>query len=171
MANDEVIPGMATPTYGRIMNLAQKSQEGLRTVRAAVLVQMPYRYVHLLAFLVHMECIFLAISMGLAVGVSYHGMRQYADHYYFKTGALEEQNITPLTTQIQNLIVELMKGICAPLLYQAFLDIGVTVSSPFATPEAAIPVQRLLEEIGKDLEQANSLLDALPSWERACFSS
>lgn len=174
MAKDKIIPGMQTPTYGRIMNLAQQCQEGLRTVRAAVLVQMPYRYVHVLAFLVHVECILLSISLGLSLGVSYHGLRQYADHYYLvhstNTTVVPAHEITPLTTQIQTLIVEGIKGVFAPLLYQAFLDIGVTISSPFTSPEAAIPVQRLLEELGRDLKQANILLEELPSWEKPCFS-
>jgi hypothetical protein len=171
MAMEKEIPGMATSTYGRIMNLAQQCQEGLRTVRAAVLVQMPYRYVHILAFLVHLECIFLAINLGLALGVSFHGFRLHVTHYYLKTQVVNPSSLVPLTTQIQTLIVETLKGVFAPILYEAFFAIGVAISSPFSTPEAAFPVERMIEDLSRDLEKSDMLIRDLPSWTRPSFTA
>eukprot|EP00928_Gymnodinium_smaydae_P063296 TRINITY_DN46925_c0_g1_i1.p1 TRINITY_DN46925_c0_g1~~TRINITY_DN46925_c0_g1_i1.p1 ORF type:complete len:414 (-),score=31.10 TRINITY_DN46925_c0_g1_i1:285-1526(-) len=170
MAMDGQIPGMATPTYGRIMDLAQDAQEGIRTVRTAVLVQMPYRYVHLLAFLVHLECILMAVNLGLSIGVSYHGIRQYVDHYYYKLAdGMNDSQITPLTEQIQTVLIETLKGFVAPLLFQAFLDIGVAISSPFAGSQSSVPLERIIRDIEKDLAASNGLATTLPSWEKPVF--
>merc|ERR1719214_520373 len=55
MAQDGEIPPMASPTYGRIMNLAQEAHNGIRNVKASVCVQTPFVYVHMLASLVHIN--------------------------------------------------------------------------------------------------------------------
>ena len=43
---------MATPTYGRIMTIAENAFQGIRTVRASVRVQPPYVHVQMMAALV-----------------------------------------------------------------------------------------------------------------------
>merc|ERR1712048_1510300 len=53
MAEDGEIPGMASPTYGRLMEEAQSAQAGIRRVRVSVVVQTPFVYVHTLALRAH----------------------------------------------------------------------------------------------------------------------
>jgi hypothetical protein len=74
MAQDGDIPGMASPTYGRIMQLAQAAQDHIRELRSTVLVQLPFIYVHMLCICVHVTCILEFIGAGVAVGVSSHGI-------------------------------------------------------------------------------------------------
>lgn len=169
MAADGDIPGMPTPTYGRIMNLAQTAQQGLRQVRTSVIVQMPFVYVHTLATLVHVNSILLAINLGLAVGTTVHGIRQYVHHYYYSADPDPAVPLTPLTGQVQTLIVEVMKGFLGPLLFQAFLEIGISVASPFASQDAAIPVARLTKSLERDLQETFQLADDPPHWEKPFF--
>jgi len=169
MAADGDIPGMPTPTYGRIMNLAQTAQQGLRQVRTSVIVQMPFVYVHTLATLVHINSILLAINLGLAVGTTVHGIRQYVHHYYYSTEADPSVPLMPLTSQVQTLIVEVIKGFLGPLLFQAFLEIGISVASPFASQDAAIPVGRLTQSLEQDLRESFQLANDPPHWEKPFF--
>merc|ERR1719162_2613294 len=101
MALDGDVPPMPSPTYGRIMNLAQEAQGGLRQVRTSIVVQMPFVYVHTLACLVHLNCILLAVSLGLAVGTTSHGIRQYVHHYYYEEHPDPTIQVEPLTSQLQ----------------------------------------------------------------------
>lgn len=169
MAMDGDVPPMASPTYGRIMGLAQSAQEGLRQVRTSIIVQMPFVYVHTLACLVHLNCILLVITLGLALGVTSHGIRQYVHHYYYEEHPDPTIRVIPLTAQLQSLIVETLKGIIGPLLFQAFLEIAISVVSPFSDADAAIPVHRLTCSLETDLKQSFILADNPPHWEKPIF--
>lgn len=169
MAMDGDVPPMASPTYGRIMGLAQAAQEGLRQVRTSIVVQMPFVYVHTLACLVHLNCILLALTLGLAVGTTTHGIRQYVHHYYYEDHPDPSVQIQPLTAQLQALIVETLKGLLGPLLFQAFLEIAISVVSPFSDSDAAIPVQRLTHGLEKDLHQSFDMAEKAPHWEKPRF--
>merc|ERR1719321_918051 len=68
LAQDGDIPPMASPTYGRLITLAQVAQEGIRKVRVSVAVQSPFVYVHTLVFLVHVNNIFCAVAFGCVLG-------------------------------------------------------------------------------------------------------
>merc|ERR1719171_1615480 len=70
LAQDGWIPGMPTPTYGRIMNLCQNAHGGIRQVRAAISVQAPLTYTHMLATLVHINNLLNALTFGLVSGVA-----------------------------------------------------------------------------------------------------
>jgi len=169
MAMDGDVPPMASPTYGRIMGLAQSAQEGLRQVRTSIIVQMPFVYVHTLACLVHLNCILLVITLGLALGVTSHGIRQYIHHYYIEEHPDPTIQVIPLTVQLQCLIVETLKGLLGPLLFQAFLEIAISVVSPFSDSDAAIPVHRLTASLETDLKQSFILADNPPHWEKPTF--
>lgn len=169
MALDGDVPPMPSPTYGRIMNLAQAAQGGLRQVRTAIVVQMPFVYVHTLACLVHLNCMLLAVSLGLAVGTTSHGIRQYVHHYYYEEHPDPTIQVEPLTSQLQSLIVELLKGFFGPLLFQAFFEIAISVVSPFSDGDAAIPVQRLTKGLENDLRQAAIMASNTPLWEAPYF--
>merc|ERR1719247_3671730 len=70
LAQDGFIPPMASPTYGRIMNLAQSAHAGIREVRQNVSVQAPLTYTHLLASLVHINNLLNAVTFGVVSGLA-----------------------------------------------------------------------------------------------------
>merc|ERR1712150_202025 len=49
-----------------------------------------------------------------------------------------------------------------PLLYQAFLQIGLALSQPIGSELGAIPSRKMIENLKRDLEHANLLADAPP---------
>merc|ERR1719247_2320372 len=70
LAQDGFIPPMASPTYGRIMNLAQNAHGGIRSVRASISVQAPLTYTHMLATLVHTNNLLNAVTFGIVSGLA-----------------------------------------------------------------------------------------------------
>merc|ERR1719446_2022887 len=70
LAQDGWIPGMATPTYGRIMSLCQLAHGGMRQVKASISVQAPLTYTNMLATLVHINNLLNAITFGIVSGLA-----------------------------------------------------------------------------------------------------
>mmetsp|Transcript_87745 Transcript_87745/g.246551 ORF Transcript_87745/g.246551 Transcript_87745/m.246551 type:complete len:421 (+) Transcript_87745:136-1398(+) len=171
MAMDGDIPGMSAATFGRIMDLCQSAQEGLRQVKTSVVVQMPFVYVHTLAVLVQINCVLLSTCLGLALGVTYHGIRNYVSHYYYEVEVPPGVVVEPLSSLIQSLVVELLKGTFGPLLYQAFLEISIMIASPFSGSESAIPVNRLIHQLEKDLSDAFIMAQNPVKWKKPCYSA
>ena len=52
MAADGEIPPIPTPTYGRVITMAEQAYTGIRAVRASIRVQPPYVHVQMMAALV-----------------------------------------------------------------------------------------------------------------------
>ena len=52
MAADGEIPAIPTPTYGRVIAMAEQAYTGIRAVRASIRVQPPYVHVQMMAALV-----------------------------------------------------------------------------------------------------------------------
>mmetsp|Transcript_7951 Transcript_7951/g.17173 ORF Transcript_7951/g.17173 Transcript_7951/m.17173 type:complete len:427 (+) Transcript_7951:83-1363(+) len=173
LAQDGLIPGMPTPTYGRIMNLAQQAQEGLREVRVTVAVQTPFMYVHTLSTVVHINNILAALSLGMTVGASLGVLLMATHHHLYPASAAPDR---PVSLALENMSIATITCFVGPLLYQAFLIIGISISAPFSTvdgakshAEASIPVTRILKELHTDLVDGARMAAALPSWEPPCF--
>jgi len=172
MAVDGEVPPMASPTYGRIMNLCQLAQNSIRQVRTAMSVRTPFIYVHTLATLVHVTNVLFAVSLGLVIGSSMEGIIWYARSYWYDP--LDESaplagHVSLPTEKWQSIIVELLKCVAAPMLYQAFFMLACSVSNPFSNSDASIPVNRMLWSIRLDLSDAEWLADNPPCWETASF--
>jgi len=172
MAVDGEVPPMASPTYGRIMNLCQLAQNSIRQVRTAMSVRTPFIYVHTLATLVHVTNVLFAVSLGLVIGSSMEGIIWYAKSYWYdpldETAPLAGHISLP-TEKWQSTIVELLKCVAAPMLYQAFFMLACSVSNPFSNADASVPVNRMLWSIRVDLADAEWLADNPPCWETASF--
>ena len=71
MAADGEIPPIPSPTYGRIITIAEQAYAGIRTVRASIRVQPPYVHVQMMAALVLVNNLINAISFGMSAGVTF----------------------------------------------------------------------------------------------------
>jgi len=169
MAQDGWIPPMASPTYGRVMNLCQSAHGGIRQVRAAISVQAPLTYTHMLATLVHVNNLLNAMTFGVVSGVAAgcalqaSGYKQYGLHYQGEAASSRET-----TQDWQNMAVTFLYCFFGPLLYQALLLIAMHLAQPFDSIEARIPLDRLLNQLEIDMVNGREVLDAMP-FERPCF--
>jgi hypothetical protein len=166
MAQDGVIPPMASPTYGRIMNLAQAAHAGIRLVNWSVVVQAPFCYVHMLATLVHVNNFINAISFGITLGTYLGTLSLY--HNWVSSGSAHIE-AKSLISDLENLVVMLFIGMVGPLIYQCLLDVSIGIAQPFASSSAHIPTDKLLHSLATDLLEAEESLHAPPGWEPPCF--
>jgi hypothetical protein len=165
LAQDGFIPGMATPTYGRIMNLCQSGHGGIRDVRAAVTVQAPLPYTHTLAILVHLNGLLNALTMGLVCGVALGTFLVRNNIHMYDNKATGNET----AQDAQGMLVTFLYTFFGPLLYQALLLIAMHLAQPFDNEDTSMPLDRLLLYLETDLKNGCELWNRLPEDERPCY--
>jgi len=187
MAQLGEIPPMASPTYGRIMNICESAHGGVRAVRGAVIIQAPFIYVHMLATLVHLNNVLNGISFGLTAGITIGTMLQY---YHRKLKGEDLAVETPvgvdvpvdtdyahgartneLSTDIQNMVVSFVMSVFGPFIYHALLEVAICIAQPFDNEEGALPTQSMTRALERDVVDAKIFSETLFHWERPVFGA
>jgi len=165
LAQDGLIPPMASPTYGRIMSLCESAHGGIRNVRAAISVQAPLTYTHMLATLVHINNLLCALTLGVVAGVAIGTSLMAHDmHLYTSRDASWNES----TRDWQTLLVTFLYCTIGPCLYQALLIIALHLAQPFDTEDAKIPFDRLLHSLEVDMCNGRDLVEYMP-FQKPCF--
>eukprot|EP00931_Biecheleriopsis_adriatica_P116584 TRINITY_DN9220_c0_g3_i2.p1 TRINITY_DN9220_c0_g3~~TRINITY_DN9220_c0_g3_i2.p1 ORF type:complete len:407 (+),score=87.38 TRINITY_DN9220_c0_g3_i2:50-1270(+) len=160
MSADGELPPMSTPTYGHLIVLAEKAYNGIREVRASVVVQPPFVYVQMMAMLVNINNIMNAMTFGMTFGV---------------TLSLElKEGITAVSGHVlQDVLISFFLSAIGPFLYQALLEVAVCIAQPFGggseDTAGRINTARALEQVEKDLRDAELMSDRIVYWERPSF--
>jgi hypothetical protein len=157
MSQDGEIPPMASPTYGRILNIVQDAYGSIRNVRALQLIKAPFIYIHTLAVLVHVNNILNAVSFGIVLGINVSGL------------FIVERGKSGLANMHASLLMQFVFSMIAPILYLALLDVSVCISQPFTYKDAKIPAARFIRCLEDDLKKAASMGDSPPLWEKPSF--
>lgn len=172
LAQDGDIPPMASPTYGRMIVLAQVANDGIRKVRVSVAVQSPFVYVHTLAFLVHINNIFCAIAFGCCLGTGIASLLAKNDiHVWGKPQSLtpkRPEDVGTVNDDLQAICMSFITCMVFPVLLQAFLQISLLLAQPFDSV-SAIPTQALIRQLRKDLSDQDIVANEPTSWEKPCF--
>eukprot|EP00440_Ansanella_granifera_P013005 gb/GFBE01014127.1/.p1 GENE.gb/GFBE01014127.1/~~gb/GFBE01014127.1/.p1 ORF type:complete len:273 (+),score=67.59 gb/GFBE01014127.1/:1-819(+) len=157
LAEDGWIPAMATPTYGRVMNLCQCAHAGIRTVRASICVQTPWNYAQCLAALVHINNALNSMILGLVSGlVLATTLQRYSVGGYTGSVSLQE-----MERECSGFFVTLMLCTIGPVVYQSLLLIGLSLAQPFEDEDARIPMDRLLAQLELDMCDSMNLIDRM----------
>eukprot|EP00931_Biecheleriopsis_adriatica_P116586 TRINITY_DN9220_c0_g5_i1.p1 TRINITY_DN9220_c0_g5~~TRINITY_DN9220_c0_g5_i1.p1 ORF type:complete len:227 (-),score=64.38 TRINITY_DN9220_c0_g5_i1:59-637(-) len=166
MSQDGEVPPMPTPTYGRVIALAEKAFNGIREVRASVCVQPPYVYVQMMAMLVTINNIICAISFGMTFGVTL-------------SAAMKRGLASLLGPGLQDILIGFILSTIGPFLYQALLEVAVCIAQPFestddednqeASRPGSIPTAQLLENLEKDIRDAEFMSNNMLYWEQPHF--
>jgi len=159
MSQDGEIPPMASPTYGRILNIVQEAYGSIRNVRALQMIKAPFIYIHTLAILVHVNNILNAISFGIVLGISLGGT------------FVSDPKKSTLANMHMSLFMQFCFSMLAPVLYLALLDVSICISQPFTYHDAKIPAIRFIKCLEDDIQKAASLGNSPPLWEKPCFKS
>jgi len=158
MAQDGEIPPMASPTYGRILEIVEAAYGSIRDVRSLQKVRPPFVYVHTLAVLVHVNHILNAISFGLVVGMTTQAAMGKAD-----------RNLrSDLPRLVSSLFMAFCMSMVAPFLYLALLDVCVCISQPFTYVEGKIPALKFIRNLEEDIINAAVMADNT-KWEKPRF--
>lgn len=166
MAQDGSIPGMPTPTFGRIMSLAQLAHGGIRQVRSCTNVQAPYIYVHMLAVVVHINNLLNAVSFGLILGTTSGTWLAYLNVHPGKSVPADSEDAE---RDFQTLVVAFFFCVCGPVLYQAFLEVAVIIAMPFASKDGEIPTKKMISRLEIDLQDAFVVSRQCPWWQKPSF--
>jgi len=166
MSQDGWIPPMASPTYGRIMNLVQAAHSGIRIVKLAIIVQAPFIYVHMLASLVHVNNIINALSFGIVVGSTAGTWMQRSRSSDAYSHRSKEGD---LIADLENCLISFVISVIGPFLYQVLLEVSLCLAKPFDSEEGQIPTGRLIEDLQHDLSDAIQIGASPPSWEAPCL--
>jgi hypothetical protein len=169
LAQDGLIPPMASPTYGRIMNLCQAAHAGIRQVNVSIMVQYPLIYTHLLATLVHLNNLLNAITFGIVLGLSIGTWLQRREIH--PVYAVSQREIAEGESQrdVQTAIVTFMYCCIGPIIYQALLLISMALAQPFDSDEASIPLDRFLKSLEQDLKDGFLVAENM-SFDKPCFA-
>jgi len=157
LSADGYIPGMPTPTYGRIMNLCQEAHGGIRQVRASICVQTPWNYAHSLAALVHINNVLNAITLGLVLGIAFATKLQ--NHHMFNYHG--RAHLEDVQADVENVVTTAFYCTIGPIVYQILLLIAISVAQPFADDHAKIPCDRLLNQLEEDICDSSDLIDGM----------
>lgn len=173
MAQDGEIPGMATPIYGRIMNLAMAAHAGIRQVKTTINVQAPFAYAHMMAVLVHVNNIFSAVSFGITLGLTIGTFRMHTSS--IRTfDRHSKAHLIPVKQEelyrvCENLVISFITGIAGPVIYQVLLDVCICIAMPFDSKEAMIPTDKFVAALEKDLFDSVTMAENPASWDRPYF--
>jgi hypothetical protein len=166
MSQDGELPPFPAGTFGMILTNACNAKKGMDGLRDTIHVQMPFVYVHTVATIVQLNNLLAAVSLGLTIGATL-GMllARYNDYLniYEKEQMTHEER--PIMEDIQEVLVQLFRCFVAPVLYQAFFEIGVSIASPFYSEDGAIPADRLLARLERDLVDSSEKAKKPPGWE------
>lgn len=126
--------------YDRLCEQCQIGVEAISALKTLSAYQLPFIYVHMLAFMVHFVNILTALGSGVSIGLLLAQSR--------KTGRPLDRGA--VTSDMVFLLVQ-------AFLYQAFLSIGAGLNFPITGSTYNIP----LEEIADGLEQQLKLMNKL----------
>jgi len=160
MAQNGEIPPMASPTYGRIIEIVEAAYGSIRDVRTLQLVKVPFVYVHTLSTLVHVNNILNALGFGLVLGMTSqavfsndHDVRSFAAH---------------VAEHLSSLFMTFCMSMVAPFLYLALLDVCVSISQPFTYQDSKIPALEFIRNLEQDITNATEMANNV-KWEKPRF--
>jgi predicted membrane chloride channel (bestrophin family) len=139
--------------YDRLCDLVQAGVSSISAVRTAAAFQMPYIYVHLLAFMIHLVNVLTAVSTGVRIGLTLSLAK--------KTGTTVDSN--ELVTAVVFLVVQ-------AFIYQAFLTIGAALSFPITGSAYRVPLKAMCSTLDSQLKLMNHLADTFHKEEDAELS-
>jgi len=162
LAQDGWIPPMASPTYGRIMNLCQNGHAGIRQVRASISVQAPLNYSHMLATLVHLNNLLNAVTLGIVAGLSFGTVLSAHNVHIYPSARSANTMMRESEQDLQNLMVTVFYCTLGPVLYQALLTISMHLAQPFYAEDSRMPLHRLLHQLEVDMCNGKDAAKHLP---------
>lgn len=126
--------------YDRLCGLVQDGVAALSAIRTTSSFQLPYIYVHLLAFMVHLVNMLTAISTGVTVGIMFSMSRVHNTPLDFNA----------LASNAVFLVVQ-------AFVYQAFLTIGAALSFPLTGTAYNVPLAKMVDTLDAQLTLMNKL--------------
>jgi len=130
--------------YDRLCDLVQSGVASVSNVRTAAAFQMPYIYVHMLAFMIHLVNMLTAIGTGVRIGLLIATARVANNYSNLDTNSIGASLVF--------LFVQ-------AFIYQAFLTIGAALSFPVTGSAYRIPLLAMVDSLEHQVKLMNTLAD------------
>jgi predicted membrane chloride channel (bestrophin family) len=160
LSEDGLVPQMTTGTFSRLLDISHEAHGGMRIVRTSITCQAPFIYVQMLASLVHLNNIISALSFGMILGGMLGSTLSWAQAPGFKHAEHSSQKQVLLDMQTAG--ISFTFCVVAPFMYQALLEVAIAIAQPFSSEEAAVPTQRLLKSLERDLHDGCLMAAKIP---------
>merc|ERR1719253_459048 len=139
-------------------------------------VQMPFIYTHTLGLLVHSNNIISAVYFGTTLSARVCGILAI---YGFHFSHIDQfAKITDNATVLGNcaaICKSFITHMIAPMMYQAFLQIGLTLAQPFddkfGPGISAIPTTKLIGQLTRDIQMSETMIDGIEGWDQPRFKA
>mmetsp|Transcript_22084 Transcript_22084/g.40588 ORF Transcript_22084/g.40588 Transcript_22084/m.40588 type:complete len:420 (+) Transcript_22084:77-1336(+) len=158
LSMDGLIPPMASPIYGRIMQLAEQAHDAIRNVRSNISIQAPFIYVQMLASMVHINNLVNAVSFGLTAGASVGTILSYIRLHPQEASASGRQ----ASADAQSLLSSFFFSCFGPFVYQAMLEVAIAIAQPFSHEHAILPTTHMLSCLEQDLSDGFEVAKKAP---------
>eukprot|EP00931_Biecheleriopsis_adriatica_P014016 TRINITY_DN11561_c0_g1_i1.p1 TRINITY_DN11561_c0_g1~~TRINITY_DN11561_c0_g1_i1.p1 ORF type:complete len:454 (+),score=92.85 TRINITY_DN11561_c0_g1_i1:63-1424(+) len=168
LAQEGQVPPMASPTYGRIMQLVGKAHDEMKSIWEIQVICVPFVYVHTLAFLVHVQNILCAISLGFTLACCLASALAHIDTRLTVYGNTAHPDHNE-QADAQHVTIQTLKCFVLPVLLQAFLEVGFDISSPFQGSHACIPAYDMLVRAQRDLIDGDKISSNPIGYEKPSF--
>merc|ERR1712039_786417 len=103
-------------------------------------------YVHTVATIVQVNNLLSAVSLGLTLGATF-GITVARLNQYVGVYSNLSPPTRPIVEDLQEVLVQLFKCFIAPVLYQAFFEIGVSIATPYTNDDGEIPTMHLMDDL------------------------
>lgn len=141
MSQVRMEPNVAPPMYVRLLLLCEDCIKQVDNLKTNLSVQIPFRYTHFLAWLVHIANLLAAICCGLALGSALNEVLL----------AKKEEIVARLHGSFQVIFMQVVILLVQPVLYQSVLVITHNLSYPFGEDESHMPTESFIEQMELDL--------------------
>jgi len=166
MASDGDIPPMATPTYGRILDIIKTAYASIRKTQAPFLIKAPFIYMHTLSLLVQVNNFINAAIFGIVLG-------KMIPYLIFNAGQLREHRLSEVRAPdtFAYVFVAFCLNLVVPALYLTLLDASTSTSQPFKFMDAKVPLLRCIKDCEDDLRSAHLMAEEPPFWDKPVFKA
>jgi hypothetical protein len=113
-------------SYDRLVELIMEGMTRVRVLRTLLHFQFPFIYIHILAFLVHMSNLLAALGSGVTLGILFARSR----HSNF----LDQNSKLHSMPDPNTVVNEMVYFFVQTFFYQAFLNIGSSLTFPLSSP-------------------------------------
>lgn len=128
--------------YDRLCSVAQAGMTSVSAIKTLAAYQLPFIYVHMLAFMVHFVNMFTAVGTGVTLGLM-------LSMSYSTKMPLDMARVSSLMVFV----------VVQAFLYQSFLSIGAALSFPVTGSTYNIPLADILTTLESQLRLMNKLAD------------
>jgi len=168
LAQDGILPPLASPTYGRIVGVSMEGFNAIRDVRSSISMQAPFIYVQMLSSLVHINNIVNALSFGLTWGASIGTLLVHMGLHVSVHQGEAKASHEQATADVQDLLVSFFFSCFGPFVYQALLEVSIAIAQPFSNKDAVVPTERIINVLERDLHDLMWLAKQI-SWTQPRF--